>query len=58
MYHQVQVFWYVMPCNVAVGYQIFGGPYFLHLQGKIFKQGLQEGLALNLHQRKNLKSRM
>jgi hypothetical protein len=29
------VFWVVMPCNVAVGYQRFGGPYCFHLQGEV-----------------------
>jgi len=29
---QVVVFWVVMVCGVAVGYQRFGGSCFLHLQ--------------------------
>jgi len=30
---QVEIFWIVTTCNVVVGYQRFGGPFFLHLQG-------------------------
>jgi len=30
---QVEVFWVVTPCIVVVGYQSFGGPCCLHLQG-------------------------
>jgi hypothetical protein len=31
---KIQVaFWVVTPCSVVVGYQRFGGPYCLHLQG-------------------------
>jgi hypothetical protein len=29
---QVDVFWFVTPCSVVVGYQRFGGPSWLHLQ--------------------------
>jgi hypothetical protein len=29
----VEVFWVVTPCSVVVGYQRFGGPSCLHLQG-------------------------
>jgi hypothetical protein len=32
---QVEVFWVVTPCNVAVGYQRFEGPCCLHLQGEV-----------------------
>jgi hypothetical protein len=32
---QVEVFWVVMPCGVVVGYQYFGGPWCLHLQGEV-----------------------
>jgi hypothetical protein len=32
--YQVVVFWVVMPCSVAVGYQRFWGPWCLHLQGE------------------------
>jgi hypothetical protein len=28
---QFKIFWVVTPCNVAVGYQCFGGPCCLHL---------------------------
>jgi hypothetical protein len=28
---EVEVFWFVTPCTVAVGYQRFGGPCCLHL---------------------------
>jgi hypothetical protein len=31
---QVEVFWVVTTCNVVVGYQRFGGPFCLHLQGE------------------------
>jgi len=31
---QVKVFWVVMLCSVVVGYQHFGGPCCLHLQGE------------------------
>jgi hypothetical protein len=31
---QVEVFWVVTPCSVAVGYQPFSGPCCLHLQGE------------------------
>jgi len=30
-YIQVEVFWVVTPCGVAVGYRLFGGPCCLHL---------------------------
>jgi len=30
---QVKVFWVVMPCSIAVGYQHFRGPCSVHLQG-------------------------
>jgi len=30
---RVEVFWVVTQCSVVVGYQRFGGPCFLHLQG-------------------------
>jgi hypothetical protein len=32
---QVKVFWVVMLSGPAVGYQHFGGPYCLHLQGEV-----------------------
>jgi hypothetical protein len=32
---QVEVFWVVTPCSVVVGYQHFGGPCYLHLQGEV-----------------------
>jgi hypothetical protein len=32
---QVQFFWVVTPCSVVVGYQRFGGPCCLHLQGEV-----------------------
>jgi len=31
---QDQVFWVVTPCSAVVGYQCFGGPGYLHLQGE------------------------
>jgi hypothetical protein len=38
---QVEVFWIVMPCRVAVGYQHFGRPCCLHLQGEVFQGPLK-----------------
>jgi hypothetical protein len=32
---QVDFFWVVTPCSVVVGYQRFGGPCCLHLQGEV-----------------------
>jgi hypothetical protein len=32
---QVEAFWVVTPCSVAVGYQRFRGPCCLHLQGEM-----------------------
>jgi len=29
------IFWVVMPCNFASGYQRFGGPCCLHLHGAV-----------------------
>jgi hypothetical protein len=29
------VLWIMMPCNVVVGHQCFGGPSFFHLQGEV-----------------------
>jgi hypothetical protein len=31
----VEVFWIVTPCGIVVGYQRFGGPCCLHLQGEM-----------------------
>jgi len=51
IYGQVRFVWVVMPCSVAVGYQHFGGPCCLHLQGevtgagkrgKIYRPGVEE----------------
>jgi len=36
---QVEVFWVVMPCSIAVGYQHFRGPCCLHLQGEATGDG-------------------
>jgi hypothetical protein len=33
---QIEVLWIVTPCIFVVGYQRFGGPCCLHLQGKIY----------------------
>jgi hypothetical protein len=45
---QVKVFWVVMLCSVAVGYQCFRGPCCLHLQGEVTtiigKKGTDIGL--------------
>jgi hypothetical protein len=35
---QVEVFRFVMPCNVTVGYEHFGVPCCLHLQGEVMAQ--------------------
>jgi hypothetical protein len=32
---QVVVFWVMTPCSDVVGYQRFGGPCCLHLQGEV-----------------------
>jgi len=32
---QVKVFLVIMLCSVVMGYQHFGGPQFLHLQGEV-----------------------
>jgi hypothetical protein len=32
---QVEVFWVVTPCSVAVGYRHFIDPCYLHLQGEL-----------------------
>jgi len=36
---EVGVFWVVMPCSIAVGYQCFGGPCCLHLQDEVLGAG-------------------
>jgi hypothetical protein len=36
---QVKVFWMVMLCNVAIGYQHFEGPYCIHLHGEVCGAG-------------------
>jgi hypothetical protein len=40
MFVQVMVLWVFIPCNVVVGYQQFGGPFCLHLQGEA-KEGME-----------------
>jgi hypothetical protein len=35
MTFQVEVFWGVTQCSVVVGYQRFGAPCCLHLQGEV-----------------------
>jgi hypothetical protein len=32
---QIEVFWFVTPCSVVVGYQRFRGPYCHHLQDEV-----------------------
>jgi len=32
---RVEIFWVVAPCSVVVGYQRFGHPCCLHLQGEV-----------------------
>jgi hypothetical protein len=63
----VKVFWVVKPCSGGVGYQCFGGPCCIHLQGEV-KTGSKvpncnttwhhnpEDSDLNLYCCKNLKS--
>jgi hypothetical protein len=45
---QVEVFWDVMPCSVVVGYQHFGGPYCLHLQGGDGGSKVQQNVGILL----------
>jgi hypothetical protein len=40
---RVEDFWVVIPCTVAVGYQRFGGPYCLHLQGDMRSTDIDPG---------------
>jgi len=67
---QVEVFWVVTQCSNAVGYQRFGGPCYLHLQGEASRSSktlvsyssttqrrIPEDLDLKLHRSGNLKSR-
>jgi hypothetical protein len=35
---QVEVVWVVASCSITVGYQRFGGPCCLHLQGEVHRQ--------------------
>jgi hypothetical protein len=37
---QVEVFWFLTPCSVVVGYQRFRGPCCIHLQGDV--AGMEE----------------
>jgi hypothetical protein len=47
---QVEVFWIVVtPCGVVVGYQCFGGPCFLHLQGEVKKEAAWTSETLSYH---------
>jgi len=60
---QVKVFWHVMLCIVAIGYQCFGGLLCLHLQGSSkhvillqhYTAHSPEDLNLNLHHYENSK---
>jgi hypothetical protein len=45
---QVEVFWVVTPCNVAVGYQCFGGSCCFHLEGEVEAVGSPE-MFLSYH---------
>jgi hypothetical protein len=38
---QVTVFWVTTPCSVVVGYQRFGGPCCLHLQGDVIEAWIE-----------------
>jgi hypothetical protein len=49
---QVEVFRVVKPCSVVVGYQRFGGPCCLHLQGEANgaeKGGIKQTEVILLH---------
>jgi hypothetical protein len=35
-----KVLWFVTPCSVVAGYQRFGGPRCLYLQGEVSSRGL------------------
>jgi hypothetical protein len=32
---EVEIFWFVTPCNIVIGCQRFRGPYCLHFQGEV-----------------------
>jgi hypothetical protein len=44
---QVEVFWVVIPCSTAVGYQRFGRPCCLHLQGEVNDTG-KKGMDIGI----------
>jgi hypothetical protein len=44
---QVKVFWVMMPCSFAVGYQCSRGPFCLHLQGEVNGNG-EKGIYIGL----------
>jgi len=45
---QVETFWGVMPCIVSLGYQRFGGPCCLHLQGLRYPTAIPHGIRTRL----------
>jgi len=57
---QVAVFWVVTPCSHVLGYQRFGGPCCLHLQGEVVcnhettRRHKPEDCDLNLHRCESL----
>jgi hypothetical protein len=48
---QVEVFWVVMPCSVAVGHQNMRGPCCLHLKGEVNVAG-EKGIGISIEYRK------
>jgi hypothetical protein len=44
---QVDVFWFVTPCSVLIGYQFFIGPCLLHLHAKLDAAWTSETLVSN-----------
>jgi hypothetical protein len=68
---QVEVFWVVTQCSVAVGYHQFGRSYCFHLQGEVMMEAARlashrnttrhhnpADLDLNLHRRESPKTRV
>jgi hypothetical protein len=47
---QVEVFWVVTPCSVVVGYQCFGEPFCLHVQGEVTYEGDTTAMAAAIFQ--------
>jgi len=45
---KAEIFWAVKPCSVMVGYQRFGGPCCLHLQGEVNSHRLEDFISWGL----------